>query len=380
VPPANIEIIKVNSTRQRKQFVKFPWQIYKDDPYWVPPLISSQLSRLNPQKSPFFQQGEAELFIAVSNNRIAGTVVPWMNHRANDFLNEKGAGFGFFEVFNDYDTAAELLETTCKWAKERNAEYIRGPLYFSPQDSPGIVVKGFDSIPPPMVSHTPPYYADFLEKFGFRKHRDALAYRIELTPFENDLNNLPQKLRRVAQGVEKRYKVTIRNLRLNDWENELKSAIYIFNKALGYQREGVPMADAEFIKLASSLRKIIDPQLIFVAEVENKPIGLYVALPNINEVLLQLNGRLFPFGWIKLLQKSKYISMASTKILGVLEEYRNKGVDALFYWKFAEVLLKRGHSWVDFSLIAEENEMANRLVQRLGGSVYKICRTYHLNL
>jgi GNAT superfamily N-acetyltransferase len=167
---------------------------------------------------------------------------------------------------------------------------------------------------------------------------------------------------------------------MDKWDEELKSAMFIFNEALGYQREGVPMEEAEFIKLVSDIKPIIDPKLIFFAEVENAPIGLYVALPNINQVLIRLNGRLFPFGWLKLSHASKYITMASTKILGVLKEYRNKGIDALFYMKIAEELMSRGHEWVDYSLIAEENRMANRLVQRLGGKIYKICRTYQLLL
>jgi len=377
---SDIHIIPVQNSRQRKQFVKFPWQIYKDDPNWVPPLIQTQLSRLNPKRSPFFKQGEAELFLATRNGKILGTIVPWINHRANSYRNELSAGFGFFEITNDYEIASALLQKACDWSRARGAKIIRGPLYFSPQDSPGVIVKGFDIPPMPMTGHSPKYYSQFLVKFVFEKHRDAFAYRVELTPFNNDLNNLPIKLIRVAQAVQKRYKVVIRTIDMKNWNNELKSAMFIFNEALGFQREGVPMEEAEFIKLASEFKKIVDPSMVFFAEVDRQPIGLYVALPNINEVLHKVNGRLFPMGWLKFLRSSKYITVASTKILGVLKEFRNKGIDALFYFKIAEELIGRGHKWIDYSLIAEENDMANRLVQRLGGKIYKICRTYKMNL
>ena len=377
---SNFKIIKAETKSQRKMFVKFPWQVYKDDSNWVPPLIKNQLSRLDPDQSPFFSQGEAELYMAIRDGRVVGTIVPWINFKSNDYLNEKNAGFGFFEVLNDYETASALLTTACDWARQRGATLIRGPLYFSPQESPGVVVKGFSIPPVPMIGYSPPYYSEFLKRFGFRKHRDAFAYRVELTPFKNDLNNLPPKLLRVAQAVQKRYKVKIRNILLDDWDDELKFAFHIFNEALGYQREGVPMEEAEFIKIASEFRGIIDPKLVFFAEVDSQPIGFYAALPNVNEVLMQLNGRVFPFGWVKLIRSSKYITMASTKILGVLEQYRNKGIDALFYVKIAEELINRGHEWIDYSLVAEENEMANRLVQRLGGKIYKICRTYKMKL
>lgn len=376
----NIEIIKVTSSRQRKQFVKFPWKVYANDPYWIPPLVRTQLSRLNPGKNPFYKHGEVDFFLAIQNGEIVGTIAPWINHRINKYLNEKGAAFGFFELFNDQKVAASLLETACNWARQKGASYVRGPIYFSPQDSPGVLIKGFDSIPAPMVGHTPAYYAELIDGYGFRKHRDAFAYRIEIKAFNNDINKLPTKLLRVANSVEKRYRVKIRTLNLKNWESELQSAISIFNTALGYQREGVPMDDEEFIKMATNLRKIVDPKLIFFAEVDGRPIGLYVALPNINEALKHVNGVLFPFGWFYLVNYNRYVRVTSTKILGVLEDYRNKGIDALFYYKIAEELIKRGHEWIDYSLVAEENDMANKLIQRLGGKIYKICRTYHLDI
>lgn len=376
----SISVIPVTNKKQRRQFVTFPWQVYKNDPCWVPPIIKSQMSKFNPDTGHIYQQGDAGLFMAVRGNDVLGTVIPWVNYRANKFRNENSVNFGYFETLPDFHVAAALLEQVVLWAKEKNATVIRGPLCFSPQDSPGVLIKGFDTMPAPLTGHTPPYYSEFLEKFGFEKHRDALAYRVDVKPLGKDINNLPPKLLNVAKAVQKRYKVNVRTLRMDDWDNELKAAFYIFNEALGYQREGVPMDEVEFLKLSSDLKKIIDPELIHIAEVDERPIGIHVAFPNINQLLKELNGRIFPFNWIKLIRSSRYITDVSTKILGILESYRNKGIDALLYYKFAEEVLKRGHDWVDYSLVAEENQMANRIIQRLGGTVYQICRTYKMEL
>ncbi len=377
---APIEIVKAANRKQLLNFIKFPWIVYKNDKNWIPPLIKSQIEKLDSRNGVFFQQGEAEAFMAIRDGQIVGTVVPWMNHRSNVFNNEKTAGFGYFELLDDFEVCKQLLDTACHWARQRGAQLIRGPLYFSPQDSPGVLVKGFDIAPVPMVGHTPRYYATLLEKYGFEKHRDAYAYKIDLTMFKNNINNLPPKLLRVAAGIQQRYNIKIRHLKMEDWDNELKAGLHIFNQALGYQREGVPMDEAEFNKLASDLKPIVDPKLVFFATVNEQPVGLYVAIPNVNQVLQHVNGRLFPFGWLKLAMASKYITMISTKILGVLEDYRNKGVDALFYLKIAEEAIKRKHEWIDYSLVAEENQMANRIVQRFGGTIYKICRTYKMSL
>ncbi|MBD3287992.1 hypothetical protein GF337_04240 [candidate division KSB1 bacterium] len=377
---SSIDIIKAETRKQLRTFVKFPWTVYKNDKNWVPPLIASQIEKLDSNNGVFFQQGDAEAFMAFRDGKIAGTIVPWINHRSNAFKDEKTAGFGYFESIDDFDVCRKLLDTACNWANRRGAEVIRGPLCFSPQDSPGVLISGFDISPVPMVSHTPRYYAPFLEEYGFEKHRDAYAYKIDLTHFKNDIKNLPPKLLNVAEGVQQRYDIKIRNLKMEEWDDELKSGLYIFNEALGFQREGVPMDESEFRKLASDLKPIVDPKLVFFATVNEQPVGLYVAIPNVNQVLQHVNGKLFPTGWLKLLMASKYITMISTKILGVLEEYRNKGVDALFYVKIAEEAMKRGHKWIDYSLVAEENKMANRIVRRLGGTIYKTCRTYKMDL
>ena len=380
MPASNIEIVQIHDEAGRQRFVRFPWRVYRDDPLWVPPLIRSRLHTLDPMRGTFFQQGEAALFMARRGGEDVGTIVPWINHRANRYRGETVAGFGFFEVLEDYAAAEALLTTACDWARSRGMTLIRGPIYFSPEDSPGVLIEGFDYPPVVLVGHTPAYYAGFLERFGFRKYRDAYAYRIEAASIGHNLEKLPPKLVRVAQAARKRNRATIRSLRMDDWDDEIAKAMVIFNEALGYQREHVPMAEAEFRRFAEELRVIIDPDLTLFVEVDGRTVGLSVTLPDINQVLKRVNGRLFPLGWLKLLWYRRRINVASLKIVGVLEGYRGRGLDALLYVETARQVMAKGYAWLDISLAAEENVMSNRLIRNMGAQVYKVFRTYQMVL
>ncbi|MDH4136424.1 MAG: GNAT family N-acetyltransferase, partial [Anaerolineae bacterium] len=231
VQASGLRVQPVTTERDRRVLVRFPWHIYRNDSQWVPPLIYQRERQLDPERGSFFGHGEAAPFVARQGNEVAGTVVAWINHRSNDYLKQKAAGFGFFEVIKDYPIAEALLTAACDWARARGMEVIRGPFYFSMDDSPGVLIKGFDQPQVVLTGHTPPYYADFMERFGLEKYRDAYAYRCDLAPMKGDMANLPPKILRVAEAIRRRVKVTIRKLRMDDWDNELAIAMNIFNQA-----------------------------------------------------------------------------------------------------------------------------------------------------
>ncbi len=379
---ARLEIIPVapEDAAERKRFVRFLWQIYADDSLWAPPLISSRLKTLDPARGTFFRNGEAASFIARRGQRDLGTIVAWINHRSNRYRDEKVAGLGFFEAIDDYQVAESLLATACNWARSRGMTLIRGPLYFTTEDSPGALIEGQTWPPVLLVGHTPLYYAGFLERFGMRKYRDAYAFRLDLSTLRGDANNLPSKIVRAADIMGRRYRFKVRPMRMADWDQELVAAIEIFNQALGYQREHVPMDEAEFIGFANELKRIIDPELVLVAEMDGQPIGICVTLPDFNQVLRHVNGRLLPVGWLKFLWYRRRINVASLKIVGVLEPYRGKGIEGAFFVETARRLIAKGYAWVDFSLIAAENDNAIRLVENVGVERYKVYRTYEMDL
>jgi GNAT superfamily N-acetyltransferase len=374
-----LRVQPVTTERGRQVLVRFPWRIYRNDPQWVPPLINRRERQLDPERGSFFGHGEAAPFIARRGDEVVGTVVAWINHRSNAHLKEKAAGFGFFEVLEDYPIAEALLTAVCDWARGRGMEVIRGPFYFSMDDSPGVLIKGFDQPQVILTGHTPPYYAGFIERFGMEKYRDAYAFRADLATLKGDMANMPSKVLRVVEAIRKRAKVTVRKLRMDDWDNELDIAMNVFNQALGHMRNHVPMDEAEFHRFAENLRAILDPDMVLFAEVAGQPVGFSVTVPDINRALKHVDGRLSPLGLLKLWWYKRCINVASFKILGVLEEYRGRGIDALFYVETARQLLAKGYEWIDLSLVAENNVMMNRMVQRIGKEalyVYRQYRTY----
>ncbi|RLC54882.1 MAG: N-acetyltransferase, partial [Chloroflexota bacterium] len=307
---SNVEIIPVQDQQGRERFVRFAWHVYRDDPLWVPPLIRSQLHTLDPQRGSFFRYGEAALFMARRDGRDVGRIAGWINHRANEFLGEKAAGFGFFETFNDYEIAQALLDAVCEWARGRGMETIRGPFYFSMDDSPGVLIEGFDRPPVLLCGHSPPYYADLLERYGMTKYRDAYAHWIDLSAFKGDVTNLPPKILRVAEAVRHRTGVQIRAMRMENWNAEVKRAMYLFNEAMGYMRNHVPMDEQEFIRFTEELRQVVDPDLVFFAEVDGRPVGFSATIPDVNQALKAANGRLFPLGWLRLWWRMRHIDVA----------------------------------------------------------------------
>ncbi|OQY22675.1 MAG: N-acetyltransferase [Chloroflexi bacterium] len=377
---SNVEIVPVHDRRGRERFVRFPWQVYRDDPLWIPPLIRSQLHTLDPQRGSFFRYGEAALFLARRNGRDVGRIAGWISHRANQFLDEKAAGFGFFETFDDYEIAESLLNAACAWACDRGMETVRGPFYFSMDDSPGVLIEGLDYPPVVLCGHSPSYYADLLERYGLVKYRDAYAYRIDLGIFAGDAANLPPKILRVAEIVRRRTRVQIRPARVEHWDAEVARVIYLVNEAMGHMRNHVPMDEREFAHFVKDLRGVIDFDLVFFAEIDGEPVGFSATIPDINQALKAVNGRLFPLGWFWLWRSMRHIDVASLKLLAVLEEHRSRGLDALFYLETARALLRKGYAWVDLSLTAENNDMINRIVQNVGGQRYKVYRTYHMSL
>lgn len=377
---SNVRIVHVQNRRDRERFVRFPWQVYRNDPLWVPPLIRSQLRSLDPQRGTFFRYGDAALFIALRDGRDVGRIAGWINHRSNEFLDEKAAGFGFFETLDDHEVAQALLDAACDWARDQGMETIRGPFYFSMDDSPGVLVEGLDYSPLPFCGHSPLYYAGLLERYGLAKYRDAYAYRIDLTVFRGDVANLPSKALRVAEIARRRTKVQIRSARIEDWGAEVARVIHLVNAAMGHTRNHVPMDEEEFTRFTDELKAVIDPDLVLFAELRGQPVGFSATIPDVNQALKAVNGRLFPLGWLRLWWRMRRVDVATAKLGAVVEEFRSRGIDALLFVETMRLLMEKEYRWVDMSLAAEHNVMSNRLSQNLGAQRYKVYRTYHMNL
>jgi len=378
--PSHFRIRKVENKLDLMEFIKFPWRVYRDDPYWVPPLISERKDFLDPQKNPFFEHAEVELFLAQRDGETVGTIAAIINDNHNAFHEEKAGFFGLFEVIEDYAVADGLLTTARDWVKAQGMDVIRGPMNMSVNDECGLLVDGFDSSPVVMMTYNPRYYVDFIERSGFVKAKDLYAYIVSTDIFNNKVENIPPKFLRVAEAARKRAGVRVRKINMQDFDAEVEKAKAVYNSAWEKNWGAVPMTDAEFDHLAHGLKKFLDPDLLLVAEVDDRPVGIFVGLPDVNQPLLHVNGRLLPFGWIKYLWYRRKIDMLRGLIMGVIEEYRERGIDALMYVEAAKEAFRKGYKRCEMSWILEDNVMMNRIIQRIGGEVYKTYRIYEMDL
>ena len=374
-----IHIQEVTTRRDLLAFVKLPWRVYRGDPNWVPPLISERLDYLNPDKNPFYQQAQVALFLAKRGQEVVGTIAPFVNQPANQYLQEKVGGFGFFEVVQDYDVAERLLDAARQWVKTRGMAILRGPTNFTNNEAPGVLVEGANCPPVMLAAHTPAYYKTFLERYGMEKYIDNYAWRAFRSQAGVSLENLPPKLVRVAEAARRRGQVTIRRARFDRWQEEMDKAHYLFDITLTHLRDYVPMSKTQFRRFADQLRPFLDPDLVLFAEVDGRPVGFCVAIPDVNRILIHLNGRLFPWGWLKLWWYKRRVDVVSFKLMGILEEYRRRGIDALLYMEMLKAVFAKDYAWLDGSLTSEENLAVNFLAERLGAERYKHYRIYQMS-
>jgi hypothetical protein len=371
--PVSIEEVK--NSRELKNFIQFPWKIYKGDKNWVPPLISERKEFFNPQKNPFYRHAQVSLFLAYRNGEIVGRIATLVNHLHNEFHQEKTGFFGFFEAINDFEVAKALLDKAKDWLKSKGMERMRGPANFSSNDEWGFLLEGFDKPPVVMMTYNPPYYLEFMEKYGMIKAKDLIAYYVDRS------FHPPERVLRMAERVKQKQNVQIRTLNLKNFDQEVKEIKQIYNSAWSKNWGFIPMTNEEFDYLAKNLKQIVDPDFVLIAEVDGEPAGFCMALPDINLVLKKINGRLFPFGILKLLWFSKVRNIVKGMrviTMGVVHKYQKRGIDNLFYPGIYYKGIEKGYQWAEFSWILEDNTLVNRVLQFLGGKIYKKYRLYEI--
>lgn len=365
-----IHVSVVDSKKDWNDFIKFPWKIYKNDPAWVPPLIAQQKDIFNKKTNPFFEHSEAEFYIARRGSETVGTIVAILNNRHNMIHNENIGFFGFFETIKDYHVAEKLFDAAIEWCREKKLDKIRGPENYSQNDTCGLLVDGFDTPPAILMPHNPPYYQELIERYGFTKAMDLWAYEMDKD------TDMPERVISLVEKRKKRSKFTFRKINKKDFDNELEKIKYVYNNAWEKNYGFVPLTEHELEHIAKNLVQIIDEDIVFFAELDGEPVGFSLACPDINQALKKLNGRLFPFGIFKLLYYSRKINRLRVIIMGIIKEYRNKGLDAVFYVDTYKKGIAKGYTWGEFSWILENNEPMNAALRNIGARVYKTYRLY----
>ncbi len=366
----NARVAEVKDKRLLKKFIKFPYKLYENSPYYVPHLFLERLLFFNPKLNPFFKHAKVRHFLAIENGDVLGRISAIVNTAHNKFHNDKVGFFGNFDVVNNMEVARLLVKKAEDFVKSEGMEILRGPVNFSTNDECGLLVKGFDSPPKIMMTYNYQYYANLLESIGFNKSKDLYAFMLDRDKFNME------KLRRASTLLKKRYNVSIRPINFKKFKSELKILYYIYNKAWEKNWGFVPMNEEEFYHSSSMLKYVADRELILIASVNNEPVGFIVALPDINEILKDMNGKLLPFGIFKFLLKKKHIKTLRIITLGVVDKYRNKGLDFVLITDVVEKAFEKGIRFGECSWILEDNKKMNNALLKLSGEVYKIYRIY----
>ena len=323
-----VTVRKVDTKKDFKDFLKLPWKIYKDDPYWVPPLLYDKKKILNKKKNPFFEHADMDMFIAEKNGEQAGRIAAIRNDLHNKEHRDKVGFFGFFECINDQEVANKLFDTCKEWLTSRGFNAMRGPANPSVNDEYGLLVEGFDDSPRIMMTYNPSYYINLIENYGFKKAKDLYAWKIQQEKLLKQ-----EKIKRVADIAVKRYGLKIRSINMKDFNNELDKVKYVFNKAWQPNWGFVPFTENEIDAAAKDLKSLVDPTLVLFGEIENATVGFALVMPDYNFVFKKMDGKLFPFGIFKLLTQSKKIPWARIIILGIIPEQQKRGLDAAFYYE-----------------------------------------------
>jgi hypothetical protein len=374
MPDTAVRIRPVLNSRDWKLFVHFPYRFYKKNPFWVPPLLRDQKVLLDPKKHPFYKHADAQFFLAFKADEPVGRIAAIVDHKHNEFHQEKMGFFGFFESVEDFAVAGGLLSTARSWVKEKGMSALRGPVNPSQNEDCGCLMNAFDVPPVIMMTYNPPYYSTFFEWAGLRKAMDLWAYYVDNSA------GPPAKLVHVAERLRKREGISVRTVDMKRFDEEVEKIKSVYNRAWSKNWGFVPMTDEEFDHLAKNLKQVVHPDLGLIAEIGGKPVAFSLSLPDINQALLHTNGRLFPFGLFKLLWYSRKIDMIRITVLGVVHSHQQKGIDAVLYLDTWRNGVKKGYVRGEMSWILENNTMMNRAAEMLGGKVYKTYRMYQMDV
>ncbi|MDR0927466.1 MAG: hypothetical protein LBO69_06835 [Ignavibacteria bacterium] len=371
---ANCTITPISDKKDIRRFIKSQWLFYKNNPCFVPPIISEEMKNFDKVKNPLYEHADYQLYIAEMDGEIVGRIAAIENRRHNEIHNDKIGFFGFFECINDQNVANALFDAAKQWLIDKGEDVMRGPTNPTFNDVIGFLSSAFDQPPVILSPYTPEYYLTLSENYGFAKAKELYAYKLTQDSFRSD------KLLRMKDIIAERTKAVIRQVNFKDKAQLAKDIKYmkdLYNAAWQPNWGFVKMTDAEFDFLANSLISVGVSELTLILEVGGVPIAFALALPDINQALIyNKSGSMLGAGWC-LLTKKKKINGCRIIVLGVTPEYQKSGVDVLLYHTIGANADKLGYDWGDASWILEDNVMMNRgLTQTMNGDRYKTFRIY----
>jgi ribosomal protein S18 acetylase RimI-like enzyme len=369
----------VRGRRELIEFIRVPFDLHGEGTPWVPPLISERRRFLDRSKNPFFGHAEAEYFLARRDGRPVGRVTAQVDRRWDEYQGGNDGWFGFFEAEDDVETVTALLDAAAGWLSERGRERMLGPADFTTNDECGLLVEGFELAPLILQPWHPPHYRDHVEAWGLTKTMDLLMWRLWLGELEQG-DQFHEFIEEAARKAEAEHGVRVRNMRKSDLEAEIARFMEVYNEAWGPNWGFVPITEEEVAFQARNLKPILMEEWAMIAERDGEVVGAALTLPDINQVLAKMRGRLLPAGWWHFLTGRRRIDAVRVFALGVRPQYQHLGVAAALYVRHRETAERMPQKGGETGWILETNEAMNRAMEGMGGEVVKRYRIYERGL
>jgi hypothetical protein len=372
VRAVSLEVRAVSSRRDRREFIELPFRLHSTSPQWVPPLRVERHMFLSRRMNAYFRHAGAQEFLATRDGRAVGRVSAQID-RAYDDQHGPGTGmFGFLEMEDDSEVAQALIDTARTWLAERGRHHMIGPMDYTMNDEAGLLVEGY--LREPMIKQPwhPGYYKRLVEGAGLTKAIDLLMWELVI----DDREKILPIIFELAEQCETKHGVTLRHMRRRDLAKEIKVFGEVYNAAWKRNWGFVPYSDADLKHYAEELQLVFDKHWFMLAEKDGETIGIAITVPDINQVLKKMNGRLLPFGWWHFLRRAQIMDRVRVGFLGVKPEYQHTGTAARFYVEHFDMAKVRPQKWGEMGWILETNRAMNRGMEAMGGRIVKRYRVY----
>ena len=370
-----MKIITVTTPAELKTFIRLPYRLYRNDPFWVPPLMTEVSKQFDRKRNPTLDHCEYALFLVERENEVIGRIAAFTDSVALQEWKEPVGLFGYFECIEDDKAATALFDAAARWLRSKEMSLMRGPWSFVSQEW-GLVTEGFKPSPTVMAPYNPPYYITHINNYGFEKVRDLLVYYISA----GEGYQIPDRILTLTDNVAKRFNIRTRQLNMRDYDQEVARVIELSNKSLinnwGYTQVTTEEAEA----IASDLKSFLHPGgVIFAEDSSGRAVGFAIAIPDINTLIKDLKGRLLPFGWLKIIHGIPRLRRYRLFALGVLPEYHGKGIDSLIYRALYETLYTPD-LWLEINYVLEDNAPMNNAIIKLGARPLRRYRIYQKSI
>jgi GNAT superfamily N-acetyltransferase len=369
-----VEVRAVSGAGDLKAFIDLPFRLHANHPQWVPPLKLERRLFLSRRMNAFFSHGEGEYFLARRDGRVVGRISAQVNHAFNDYQQKNWGWFGFLEFEDDLEVLEGLLQAAATWLQARGKERMVGPASFAMNDESGILIEGFELRPMIVQPWNPPYYQRRVEETGMTKAMDLLMWNLEVS----DRAKVLPVIFELAEKVQSEHGIRVRPMRRLQLRKDMDAFAEVYNSAWSKNWDFVPYSKKDLDAYAQELQLAFDKHWFMIAEREDtgEVVGMAITVPDLNQVLAKMNGRLLPFGWWHFLRKGKTMDRVRVGFLGVKPEYQHTGVAAKLYVEHFNAAAVRPQSGGEMGWILETNTAMNRGMEAMGGRVVKRYRVY----